>query len=140
MSVFAPNRPIRRAFSGFGLSTEYSQIEKLEQDIERHYWAPVSRVSPSKRFAELSATWRSDTAFTSSALQMATHPAYQEIIGMGPDALPLILRELAERPAHWFWALTSISGVNPIEPAIRGKFSDMTKAWLDWGRKRGYIE
>ncbi|MBL1153107.1 MAG: hypothetical protein HND43_10295 [Armatimonadetes bacterium] len=105
-----------------------------------HYWAPVSRVSPVKRFAELSATWRSETALFSSALQMATHPAYQEIIGMGKEALPLILRELEVQPAHWFWALRSISGENPIAPAIRGKFSDMTKAWLDWGRQRGYLE
>lgn len=59
---------------------------------------------------------------------------------MGKEALPLILRELEVQPAHWFWALRSISGENPIAPAIRGKFSDMTKAWLDWGRQRGYLE
>lgn len=140
MSVVAPDRSSRKCFSGFGVSAESNRIERLEQEIESHYWAPVSRVSPVKRFAELSATWRSETAFISSALQMATHPAYQAIIGMGKEALPLILRELEVQPAHWFWALRSISGENPIQPAARGKFSEMTKAWLDWGRQRGYLE
>lgn len=49
MSVVAPDRSSRQAFSGFGVSAESNQIEKLEQDIVFHYWAPVSRVSPVKR-------------------------------------------------------------------------------------------
>lgn len=42
------------------------------------------------------------------------HPAYQQIIGMGEKALPLILRDLRDRPTgHWFWALNAITGEEP---------------------------
>ncbi len=140
MSVVAPLRETRRQSSSDGISQESRKIAEEEEKIEIHFWEPVTRVRPEKRFAELSATWRSDTAFASSALQMATHPAYQEIIGMGSDALPLILRDLAERPAHWFWALRAISGENPVKAADMGKFASLVGAWLSWGRQKGYLE
>lgn len=140
MSVVAPDRETISASSPIGVSTESDKIAHAEREIQNHFWMPVSRVTPAKRFAELSATWRSETAFTSSALQMATHPAYQEIIGMGRDAIPLILHELSERPAHWFWALRAISGENPVKAAEMGKFDSLVSAWLDWGRQKGYWE
>jgi hypothetical protein len=60
------------------------------------------------------------------------HPAYQQIIGMGVDALPLILRELEREPDHWFWALEAITGENPVPPTDRGRLNEMARAWLRW--------
>lgn len=74
---------------------------------------------------------------TSSITQMATHPAYQQIIGMGKDAVPLILDELRREPDHWFWALHAITGDDPVPSNGRGKLEGMTRAWLDWGVRRG---
>src|SRR5438132_14031200 len=54
-----------------------------------------------KAFEELANQWRADTAFLSSVSKMATHPAYQQIIEMGPAVVPLILRELERGPDHW---------------------------------------
>jgi hypothetical protein len=70
---------------------------------------------------------------------MSMHPAYQRIIGMGEKAIPLILAELAERPGHWFWALASITGEDPVAEQSRGKLREMASAWLAWGRQKGYI-
>lgn len=67
------------------------------------------------------------------------HPAYQGIIGLGPIALPLILRELEKELDHWFWALKAISGEDPVSPQNRGKMREMTDAWLNWGREKGYV-
>ncbi len=64
--------------------------------------------------------------------------AYQQIIGMGALAIPLILQELKEQPDHWFWALRSIVGESPIPSADRGRLPKMTEAWLAWGREHGY--
>ena len=63
-----------------------------------------------RTFFELANRWRDETALLSSVTRTAMHPAYQRIIGMGPAAVPLILRELEQRPDHWFWALTAITG------------------------------
>lgn len=66
------------------------------------------------------------------------HPAYQQIIAMGPPAVPWLLQRLAERPDHWFAALHQITGASPVPPESRGRFREMTNAWLEWGRQQGY--
>ena len=91
------------------------------------------------RFHRLAAQWRDECQLLSSTTAKAMHPAYQQIIGLGPDALPLIFEELSERPGPWFWALKSITGEDPVPPADAGDIRRMTEAWLDWGRKHGHL-
>jgi hypothetical protein len=66
--------------------------------------------------------------------EIATHPAYQRIIGMGPEALPHIFRRLESGPDHWFWALRAITGVDPVPPEDRGRMVKMREAWLNWAK------
>ena len=82
--------------------------------------------------------WRAETEFSSSLTEMAAHPAYQRIIGMGRLALPMIFRELAAEPGHWFWALKAITGCDPVPPSHRGNIELMAADWLTWGKSRGY--
>ncbi len=89
-------------------------------------------------FNSLADQWRHERGATSWASQMAMQPSYQSIIGMGPTAIPFILRELDKQPDHWFWALRSITRENPVKPHQRGKIREMAQAWLDWARNRGY--
>jgi len=90
-----------------------------------------------QEFRALAEKWREDTMVLSVSHDIVFHPAYQRIIGMGRPALPLILRELQNRLDHWFWALHCISGEDPAreEDTIDGA----ARAWLDWGKQRGYI-
>jgi hypothetical protein len=98
----------------------------------------VTRVPDAEeRFRDLVRQWKEE-ALTSSVSEMATHPAYQQIIGMGKEVLPLLLEELRREPDHWFWALKSITGEDPVPPADRGKLQAMTQAWLDWAEGHGY--
>jgi len=66
-------------------------------------------------------------------------PSYQQIIGLGPSAIPLILRELENEPGHWFWALAALTGENPAGQGAVGNVEAMRQAWLQWGRERGYL-
>ena len=66
-------------------------------------------------------------------------PSYQRIIGLGPSAIPLILRELENEPGHWFWALAALTGENPAAQGTAGNVDAMREAWLQWGRERGYL-
>jgi hypothetical protein len=68
---------------------------------------------------------------------MVLHPAYQQIIGMGKDALPLIFRELKKTRGHWIWALAMILRDDKANPGM--KFSEAVDAWLEWGGENGYI-
>jgi hypothetical protein len=91
-----------------------------------------------KIFNDLVQQWLTETRGISSINQMSMHSAYQQIIGMGKDAIPLLLREIERRSGHWFWALKSISREDPVAPEQRGKIKEMTHAWLDWGKNQGY--
>jgi hypothetical protein len=97
-------------------------------------WAAPSEPDP-VLFRELVRQWKEDTISLSSTEDMALHPAYQRIIGMGPAALPWILEELQTEPDYWFWALRAITGQDPVCPAERGQMAQMTRSWLDWGRQ-----
>lgn len=92
-----------------------------------------------RTFTMLAGKWRADTALMSSATDMAMHPAYQRIIGMGHQVVPLILRELSREPDHWFWALTAITRENPVSPEDAGKIRKMTHMWLEYGKQRGLL-
>ncbi len=83
------------------------------------------------RFQHLADQWHKETGHYSLMFKRAMHPAYQQIIGMGKDAIPFILDDLREQPTgHWFWALGAITGEDPtlgeadIDKAIQ--------AWLSW--------
>lgn len=107
-----------------------------------HYLNPFSTqwANPITRFLSLKKEWEDNTAHLSSVTEIAMHPAYQQIIGMGTAAIPLILEELKEKPGHWFWALKAITGEDPVLPEQRGRIKQMTVAWIQWGRKQGYIK
>jgi hypothetical protein len=90
------------------------------------------------RFKELENEWKSTRRSTSFARDLISHPAYLEIIGMGPDALPLILKELETELDHWFVALKSISGEDPVPAETKGNMNEMRNAWLKWGHDKGY--
>lgn len=90
-------------------------------------------------FVQLAEEWRRDTALLSSTMAIATHPVYQRIIGLGPQVVPLILAEMEKQPGHWFWALTALTGENPVSSEDQGCLPAMTDAWLAWGRRNGWI-
>ncbi len=54
--------------------------------------------------------------------------------------LPIIIRELAKTPDHWFWALEAITGQNPVPQAERGRIKQMAQRWLDWARMERIVE
>jgi len=124
--------------SAFGMSQDAKVIAVQWDETEQHYWLPVSRRPQTdvKIFQALVEAWRQEVQFLSSVTEMSLHPAYQRIIGMGASVLPLLLRELENRPDHWFWALTAITGVDPVQPADRGKIEKMSEAWLKWGKEQ----
>ena len=89
-------------------------------------------------FAKLAQQWRIETRGISSTTELVIHPAYQQIIGMGKDVIPLLLKELEMRSGRWFWALKAISREDPVPDEKRGDTRAAIAAWLDWGNKSGY--
>jgi hypothetical protein len=89
------------------------------------------------RFQSLAKIWHEECGHLSSVREMVIHPAYQQIVGMGQDALPFIFSDLERETDHWFWALRAITGDNPVPAEHQGNMTEMAKDWLWWAKKRG---
>ncbi len=92
------------------------------------------------RFSTLAEAWRRQRGPSSSFSKLVLQPAYQQIIGMGPAAVPLILAELRREPDQWFWALRAITGEDPVPAEHAGDVAAMADDWLSWGAAQGYID
>lgn len=91
------------------------------------------------RFEGLAKTWRAETGSGSSMSTRVLHPAYQQIIGLGQEVVPILLEELRQRPTHWFHALQSITGEDPITTSHRGSIREMADDWIRWGIHNGRL-
>jgi uncharacterized protein YukE len=115
-----------------------ARLEAIQCTVDR--LRGLSEGDAPKRFADLSATWKRETRLISNVTKKAIHPAYQQIIALGDSAVPLILQDLATNgPEDWFWALTTITGDNPITEDSAGNMRAMAEAWLKWGLAKGYL-
>jgi hypothetical protein len=83
-------------------------------------------------FYRLAAIWKVATFHISNISEKCSHPAYEQIMAIGPDALPFIFHELAREPDDWFVALRRLTGVNPVPLQSHGNLNETTKAWLNW--------
>jgi hypothetical protein len=91
-----------------------------------------------ERFRQLATTWHRETDYLSSRAEASGHPAYQEIIGLGPEVIPLLLRDLEDNHTHWFAALRALTGTNPVPASVGGNIPKMVEAWLHWAKDHGY--
>ena len=91
-----------------------------------------------EKFRRLASAWRTGTAYVSSSNDLVAHPAFQEIVGMGPGVIPLLLRELENRTGHLHRALRQITGADPVPPCDRGNIDKAAEVWLRWGMEQGF--
>lgn len=99
---------------------------------------PLQRKSALQvRFEDLCWEWNKTRDEFSSGIDNFVLPAYQHIIGLGPDAVPLILRALQNQLDDWFWALRAITGADPVPAEHLGDFNQMRGDWFAWAKDNG---
>ena len=94
--------------------------------------------SLAQRFQRLAADWHKAVGYHSSTTVRNHHPAYREVISLGPEVIPLLLRDLEDNHTHWFSALREITGADPIPESAAGNVPKMVDAWLRWAKDNGY--
>lgn len=131
----SPDRPGALEIFTRGFSAAARHVEEPIEEERRRWQQTVlgRRASLEARFRDLTSQWKEDTEYYSTMAQIASHPAYQEIIDMGWPALPFILKDLGENGGMWFGALYAITQQDPVPPEDRGYIDRMTRAWLRWG-------
>jgi hypothetical protein len=97
-----------------------------------------SQVNLEQEFNRLVETWLSETRRTSSTTEMAMHPSYQQIIGMGSLAIPFIINRMESGGGRWFWALKAITRNDPVPAEKRGETKEMVRIWKEWLQVNGY--
>jgi len=93
-----------------------------------------------QQFAALANRWHDETDFLSSPSRITNNYSYLKILSMGRRVISMILEDLKERGGHWYPALRVLSEEDPVPIEARGDVEQMKKAWLQWGRERGYIK
>src|SRR5262245_38789145 len=91
-------------------------------------------------FERLKKEWYDRTSFHSNPDIIFGHPAYQKMIDLGPEIIPLVFEEVKQHRGWWILALHLVVGVNPIPEKMRGRYPEMVECWLKWGREHGYTE
>jgi len=116
-----------------------------ELSSERRRWAQedasVSRSqyrlwSQFQRFASL---WRNEVGFSSSTSEIVGNPWYLRIIGLGPGAIPLLLREMEQNPDHWSPALEALTQASPVRATSQGRLLSVAGDWVDWGKSKNLL-
>lgn len=92
-----------------------------------------------KIFEENLEKWKEETKVISSVHAIIMNKAYQRIIGLGPEVLPLIFREYNKSGGLWHPALEAITGVNPIPEECVGRLKLIKEKWLEWANEHGYL-
>ena len=92
-----------------------------------------------KEFLKLRDKWKNETLFVSSGTEIVNNGAYLKIISKGQEVIPWIFRELQHANDHWFVALESLTGANPINPEHIGDILAMKEDWLNWGEEQGLL-
>jgi hypothetical protein len=98
----------------------------------------ASKETVEQRFRFLAEVWHKAVAHLSSTTTRNNHPAYQEIISLGPEVIPFLLKDMQDHLTHWFFALSKITGVNPIPASAAGNVPLMADYWLRWAEENGY--
>jgi hypothetical protein len=139
-------RPGREAAEALGqvladlrhrVETRVASLSGTHSDLKPSNVLVFGQEPVATRFARLLATWRARTSHHSVQWKRVQHPSYQRIIGIGPAAVPFILRELRHDGIDWFPALEAITDTNPVsEPTTA---NEAVERWLSWGRERKLI-
>lgn len=102
---------------------------------------PEQRQTVESKFRDLASQWTELTACRSDMSALRRYPLFDEIVALSEPAVPLILRELAQRPSvSWFGLLAAMTGENSVLPELAGCITEMAGSWLAWGRRQRYLE
>ena len=123
-----------------GCGTDAAFVLAQIGNTANHFAKPFSRYwkSVENKFISYKQQWEHDVGFSSSMSQICMNLNYQRIIGLGRDVLPYIFQDLQDGTKPWFWALTSITGEDPVSHEHRGDFEAMAEDWKQWAIENGY--
>lgn len=108
--------------------------EQTVRDVARAVTLAIEPI-----FNSLVQEWKTTRGSHSRVDKLVLNKAYQRIIGLGQPAVPLLIREMQQRPSHWDWALKAITGADPVPVEAWGDIRQIAAAWAKWGAENGLV-
>lgn len=99
---------------------------------------PETKEDDFARFHRFVDQWRAQTIFSSFIEEKVKHPAFRQIVDLGPVAIPWILKEIKVKPCFLYLALQMIVDENPVPSHDRGDVRAAIDAWIQWGNREGH--
>ena len=78
--------------------------------------------------------WYNETKYLSSP-KMFENKHYRDIISMGINVVPSIIKKIKEEPTHLFEALVEITKYDPVPESHWGNIEQMALDWIQWWKK-----
>jgi hypothetical protein len=136
--------------SSYWHSLPKSKTESYEISFDRHChvkksWSIISIASTQLselelKFIELSEKWKDDTGLFSTSTKKVVNDTYLDIIGLGKEVVPFILRDLKNGgSANWHAALKALTKENPVSDSDLNKNRKIRDAWVKWGESKKII-
>jgi hypothetical protein len=66
--------------------------------------------------------------------------SHLQLMSMGPSIIPLLMERLRKGSGRWIYALKCISGEEAETADMRGDADRVIEAWVQWGKRNGYIK
>jgi hypothetical protein len=100
----------------------------------------LDELTTEQRFRRLADEWTRATMHVSSGTDLISHPSYRAIVKLGWPVVPFLLDDLQQKKGFWFTALAEITRLRPFDRSDEGNPRRMTKAWLEWGKRKRFIQ
>jgi hypothetical protein len=90
-------------------------------------------------FREYYDRWYNETKYLSSS-KMFENKHYRDIISLGINVVPGIIKKLKEEPVHLFEALVEITGKDPVPENHWGDAEQMARDWISWWEEKQRVQ
>lgn len=131
---------IGRSHYSAQIAPNYQFVDISALLAEANKSKPNSKFDLELKFREYADKWYLETIRESSLTKLMSNVNYLKVIKLGPDVVPLILKELrSDDPAPWFLALRVLTEETEVGCGNPGNFVEKARAWVAWGKERGIV-
>jgi hypothetical protein len=84
------------------------------------------------RFDYYHEKWVKETMILSNAKSITANSNFQKIVSYGSEIVPILLRELENKPSNLVWAMNHILNRKISNNSLT--ITEASKAWVSWGK------
>lgn len=132
-----PKQPINRApkmATGYKRAKRYSVVPAQSSPRDARNQSIIG-----KEFKRLAREFDQKISVSDPARAIVSVEEYLTIVGLGPEVVPFLIKDLAQSGRPWSIALKAITRERVGDNIPQDKPLALAAAWVRWGREQGHI-